>query len=189
LRKSVVISGPPAVGKTTVALALAKEFDLVYLSGGDILKEMAKEEGFSGGGQDWWDKTGGMEFLKMRQKNLDFDRKVDQKLLELFKRGNSVITSYTIPWLIQDNNIGIKIWLSGSHQNSASRMHTRDNISIQEALEITKKRYTENTALYKKLYGFEFGKDLSIFDKLINTNEMSMQQVIDIAVDTVRKLL
>ena len=40
--KSIIISGPPAIGKTTVAKGLAEEFDLVHLSGGDILKELAK---------------------------------------------------------------------------------------------------------------------------------------------------
>ena len=45
MTKSIVISGPPAVGKTTVAKGLAKEFNLQYLSGGDVLKEMAKEQG------------------------------------------------------------------------------------------------------------------------------------------------
>ena len=44
MTKSIVISGPPAVGKTTVAKGLAEEFQLQYLSGGDVLKEMAKEQ-------------------------------------------------------------------------------------------------------------------------------------------------
>ena len=55
MTKSIVISGPPAVGKTTVAKGLAKEFNLQYLSGGDVLKEMAKEQGFDSDGDDWWD--------------------------------------------------------------------------------------------------------------------------------------
>ena len=55
MTKSIVISGPPAVGKTTVAKGLAEEFNLQYLSGGDVLKEMAKEQGFDSDGDDWWD--------------------------------------------------------------------------------------------------------------------------------------
>ena len=53
--RSVIISGPPAIGKTTVAKGLAEEFSLKHLSGGDILKELAEEEGFSSKGDDWWD--------------------------------------------------------------------------------------------------------------------------------------
>ena len=44
--KSIIISGPPAIGKTTIAKGLAKEFGLMHLSGGDILKELAKDKGF-----------------------------------------------------------------------------------------------------------------------------------------------
>ena len=51
MTSSIVISGPPAVGKTTVAKGLAKEFNLQYLSGGDVLKEMAKEHGFNSDGR------------------------------------------------------------------------------------------------------------------------------------------
>ena len=40
LTKSIVISGPPAVGKTTIAKGIAEEFDLKFLAGGDLLKEM-----------------------------------------------------------------------------------------------------------------------------------------------------
>ena len=50
-----MVSGPPAIGKTTVAKGLATEFNLTYLSGGDILKQLASEQGFSSDGDDWWD--------------------------------------------------------------------------------------------------------------------------------------
>ena len=36
---SIVVSGSAAVGKTTLAHALAKEFGLKLYNGGDILKE------------------------------------------------------------------------------------------------------------------------------------------------------
>ena len=52
MTKSIVISGPTAVGKTTVAKGLAKEFNFQYLSGVDVLKEMAKEQGFNSDGDD-----------------------------------------------------------------------------------------------------------------------------------------
>ena len=40
-RLSIVISGWPAVGKTTMAVELAKKFNLKLYSGGDILKMLA----------------------------------------------------------------------------------------------------------------------------------------------------
>ena len=182
--KSIIISGPPAIGKTTIAKGLAKEFDLVHLSGGDILKELAEEEGFETKGDDWWDTQEGMDFLSQRQKNSEFDKKVDDKLKEFFSKGDVVITSYTLPWLVEG---GVKIWLSGSKENSAQRMTIRDNLSETNALEIVQKRYNENKIIYKTLYGFEFGEDLSIFDKIIETDDLNVEQVLEIAKSTVRE--
>ena len=183
LIKSIIISGPPAIGKTTIAKGLAKEFGLLHLSGGDILKELAEEEGFETRGDDWWDTQEGMSFLSQRQKNSEFDKNVDDKLKKLFSKGGVVITSYTLPWLVEG---GIKIWLAGSKENSAQRMTTRDNLSETDALEIVQKRYNENKVIYKTLYGFVFGEDLSVFDKIIETYDLNAEQVLEIAKSTVR---
>ena len=173
------------MGKTTIAKGIAEEFGLTHLSGGDILKELAEEEGFKTGGDDWWDTQEGMNFLSQRQENSEFDKKVDDKLKKHFLDGNVVITSYTLPWLVEG---GVKIWLEGSKENSAQRMTTRDNLSKDNALEIVQKRYQENKKIYKALYGFEFGKDLSLFDKVIETDGLDASQVLDIAKTVVRKL-
>ena len=186
MSKSIVVSGPPAIGKTTVAKGLAKEFNLNYLSGGDILKELATEEGFSSSGDDWWDTEDGMKFLNQRKENPEFDKKVDEKLIELFEKGDVVITSYTLPWLIDD---GIKLWLDGSAKNSAKRMQNRDSMDEFSALEVVNKRFNENKLIYKNLYNFEFGDDLSVFDKIIETDDKNADQVLEIAKSIVRELL
>jgi cytidylate kinase len=155
------------------------------LSGGDVLKEMAQEQGFQTKGDDWWDTQEGMKFLSQRKDNYEFDKKVDQKLKEIFQKGGVVITSYTLPWLVAG---GIKIWLGGSKQNSAKRMQARDNMELSSALDIVTKRYEENKALYKKLYGFDFGEDLSVFDIIINTDGLDAQAVLDSAMQKVREL-
>ena len=182
--KSIIISGPQAIGKTTVAKGLAEEFDLVHLSGGDILKELAKDKGFDTKRNDWWDTQEGMNFLIERQENSEFDKNVDDKLKKLFSKGDVVITSYTLPWLVDG---GVKIWLSGSKKNSVQRMTIRDNLSETNALGIVQKRYNENKIIYKTLYGFEFGEDLSVFDKIIETDNLNAKQVLEIAKSTVRK--
>jgi cytidylate kinase len=186
LVKSIIISGPPAIGKTTISKGLAKEFGLKSLSGGDVLKELAKEQGFKTQGDDWWDTRDGMKFLSQRKDNYEFDNIVDEKLKKIFLEGNVVITSYTLPWLVKD---GIKIWLAGSHENSAKRMQSRDNMSFQEAFDIVKKRYDENKILYKKLYGFDFGDDLKVFDIVINTDGLDAQTVLKTAIQKVRELV
>ena len=176
MSKSIVVSGLPAIGKTTVAKGLASEFSLQYLSGGDILKELASEQGFSSDGNDWWDTEEGMQFLNQRKDNPEFDKKVDDRLKTLFQNGGVVITSYTLPWIADG---GIKIWLSGTLENSAKRMQSRDNLTEINALDIVKKRFNENKLIYKNLYNFEFGDALSVFDGIIQTDGLNAQQVLD----------
>jgi CMP/dCMP kinase len=185
LKKSIIISGPPAIGKTTVAKGLAEEFGLTFLGGGDILKELAKDLGFKTDRDDWWDTEDGMKFLNQRSQNSEFDKKVDDKLQEIFLIGGVVITSYTLPWLVDD---GIKIWLGGTLENSAKRMKIRDDMDEAKALEIVKTRFEENKKLYKKLYNFDFGENLNVFDKIINTDNLDAAKVLEIAKNTVKEL-
>ena len=188
MARSVVISGPPAVGKTTVARALAGEFGLRFTGGGDALKEMAREAGYEPGGDDWWDTPDGMAFLATRAADSRFDRRVDEELSRMFAAGGIVITSYTLPWLV-DRSVGVRVWLDASSATSARRMQGRDGIATADAAEISRRRYDENGALYKRLYGFRFGRDDSVFDVIIDTDAMDAGQVIREATRRVGGLL
>ena len=126
-----------------------------------------------------------MNFLSHRQENSEFDKKVDDKLKKLFLEGNVVITSYTLPWIVEG---GVKIWLAGSMENSARRMTVRDNLSKNDTIKIVQKRYDDNKTIYKTLYGFEFGEDLSVFDKIIETDNLDAGHVLEVAKSTVREL-
>jgi cytidylate kinase len=183
---SIIVSGWPAVGKTTVAAELADEFGLKIYNGGDILKQIATNMGYQTSGTDWWDSEEGRQFMKKRKSNPTSDREVDNKLKEIVRGGNVVITSYTLPWLVKDKCI--KLWLQGSAKNRARRMATRDNISFSEATEIVKERDYQNKRIYEDLYGFEFGKDLSVFDFSLNTDMMDLGSLIQISKDIVWKV-
>ena len=84
---------------------------------------------------------------------------------------------------------GIKIWLSGTFESSAKRMKSRDNVTEINALDIVKKRFNENRTIYKNLYNFEFGEDLSVFDRIIETDGLNADQVLDKAKSIVRELI
>jgi cytidylate kinase len=179
---SIVISGWPAVGKTTIACKLAEEFGLVMYNGGDILKMLAEEKGYSTERDDWWDTAEAKRFMEERKSDPSFDKKVDKKLVEIVKKGGAVITSYTLPWLVrEDSVIIIKLWLRGSPENRAKRMANRDDISFAEAKRIVKLRDDENKKIYYKLYGFHFGEDLTIFDYVLNTDKLSLDSLVEIS--------
>ena len=97
--------------------------------------------------------------MEERKSDPSFDNQVDKKLIQIIKNGNSVITSYTLPWLMKEDRI-IKFWLKASQENRARRMANRDNISYNKAKKVIQIRDGENMKIYKNLYGFNFGEDL-----------------------------
>ena len=183
---SIIISGMPAVGKTTLARAICDEFSLEYYSGGDALKELAEEKGYTVGNDDWWDSENGFKFLRERKENPKFDKEVDAKLIKKIKAGGVVVTSYPLAWLC-DN--ALKIWLKASAENRAKRMANRDKIAYEESLKVVRKRDRENTALYNRLYGIKFGYDLSAFDFVISTDRLPTGKVREIVLTIVRQLV
>ncbi|MGI0045110.1 MAG: hypothetical protein ACRD47_15505, partial [Nitrososphaeraceae archaeon] len=60
-----------------------------------------------------------------------------------------------------------------------------DNISLVQATEIVKERDYQNSQIYEDLYGFEFGKDLSVFDFSLNTDMLDLSSLIQISKDIV----
>jgi cytidylate kinase len=183
---SVVISGWPAVGKTTIAGKLAEEFGLVMYNGGDILKMLAAEKGYSTSRDDWWDTDEAKKFMRERKSDPSFDKKVDKKLGEIVRKGGAVITSYTLPWLVKEESV-IKLWLRGSTDNRAKRMANRDDIGFEEAKKIIALRDGENKKIYHKLYGFQFGEDLTVFDYVLNTDRLPLASLIEISKLIVRR--
>ena len=184
----IVISGWPAVGKTTIAGELASEFGLVTYNGGDILKMLAHEKGYSGATsrEDWWDTQEAKKFMEERKRDPTFDKKVDERLAEILKKENAVITSYTLPWLVKDDSV-IKFWLKGSPRNRAARMANRDDITVEEAEKIVSLRDAENVKIYHSLYGFNFGEDLSVFDYALNTDRLGLDALIEVSKLIVRR--
>jgi len=172
--KAIILCGMPAVGKTTVARIIASKLRLKVVGGGDILKEIALEEGYDAVGDDWWDTEEGMKFMQEREGSPEFDREVDRRLLARAKKGDVVITSYTLPWLSKD---GVKVWLSGTKRSRAERMAKRDSTTPEECAKVIEARDGENFALYKKLYGIRFGRDLSPFNIVVGTDGIPAEEV------------
>jgi len=123
--------------------------------------------------------------LRERARDFRYDLEVDKRLQQLVIKGGYVITSYAIPWL---NPNGIKVWLKASQLVRAKRMARRDGIAVDKALEIVKVRDSENAELYKRIYGYEFEKDLSVFDLMINTEQIDAEVVANLIIQYVSSL-
>ena len=175
-KKKVVIciSGMTGSGKSIVAKRLADKYGLGYFSGGNALRALAQEEGYASDVRGWWETSEGLNFLQQRMGNPAFDKKIDEKLLELAAEGNVVLDSWTMPWLL---NEGFKVWLEASPQVRAKRVVTRDSISIEEAVKALNEKDERTRQIYNGLYGFDLGHDLSPFNLVLATDELEPDDV------------
>lgn len=170
----ICICGMAGSGKSTLAKKLAKKYGLKYYSGGDALKTLAVEEGYKPIKRGWWESQEGMRFLERRSKDPKFDEAVDKKLLEMAQQGNVILDSWTMPWLLKE---GFKILLEASPEKRAERIARRDSISVKEALKALKSKEEKTKDIYKKLYGFKLGEDFAPFHLILETNDISEDEV------------
>ncbi|MGA2768510.1 MAG: (d)CMP kinase [Candidatus Bathyarchaeia archaeon] len=173
----ICIGGMAGSGKSTLARKLAEKYKLGYLSGGDALRALAVEEGYRSLGRGWWESREGMRFLEEREKDNRFDEAVDRKLLQMAHKGNVILDSWTMPWLLER---AFKIWLEASPEKRAKRIAGRDRISFKDALNALKRKEEQTKAIYKKLYGFNLGEDFAPFNFILDTDNLKSEEVFQI---------
>lgn len=172
----ICVCGMTGCGKSTVARRLAQKYGLRYVSGGNALKTLAIQAGYKPAETGWWETNEGMNFLRQRMEDSKFDKKVDEKLLELAEQGNVVLDSWTMPWLLKE---GLKVWFEASVDVRAKRVAERDAIDVERALSALKRKDERTRVIYKGLYGFDLGRDFSPFDLILDTDVLGPDEVFD----------
>jgi cytidylate kinase len=170
----ICVSGMAGSGKSTLAKRIAEKYELKYYSGGAALMALAVEEGYRHVERGWWESSEGMRFLEKRGTDPRFDQAVDDKLLQMARKGNVVLDSWTMPWLLKK---GFKIWLEASTEKRAERIAKRDKISFKEALEALKRKERQTKVIYKKMYGFSLGDDFAPFNFILDADILNEEEV------------
>jgi cytidylate kinase len=175
-KRSIVIciGGMAGSGKSTIARRLAEKYGLRYFSGGDALKALALKEGYKSREHGWWESHEGMKFLEKRSRDSRFDEAVDKELLRMGGKGNVVLDSWTMAWLLKS---GFKIWLEASPEKRAKRIAGRDKISLEEALSALASKERQTKDIYWKLYGFSLGEDFAPFHFILDTENLEVEEV------------
>lgn len=183
---TICIGGLAGSGKSTLSRKLAEKYKFNYISGGDALKALALEEGYRSLDAGWWESSEGMRFLEERRKDERFDEAVDKKLLQMARKGNVILDSWSMPWLLKS---GFKIWLEASLERRAKRVAGRDGISLEDALNALKRKERQTKAIYKKLYGFNLGEDFAPFNFILDTDYLGGEEVFRIVCMVVDNLV
>ena len=87
-----------------------------------------------------------------------------------------------MPWLCKK---GFKIWLHASPSVRAKRVAQRDKLEEKKVLEKIIERDKKTAGLYRKIYGFSIGEDLTPFQLVINSDNLKEKEVFEIAVQKV----
>jgi len=177
LKRVICISGLAGTGKSTLAKKLAQKYKLKYFSGGDALKDLAKQQGYDISSQGWWESSVGINFLRDRASDAKFDKVVDDKMLAYAEQGDVLLDSWTMPWLLKG---GFKIWLEASFDRRAARVAERDKMTLDEAIKMLQEKETRTKAIYKQLYGFVLGEDMAPFDFILDTDNLKADEVFSV---------
>jgi len=166
----IAISGKSGCGNTTVSGLLAERLGARLIN--YTFRALAIDRGIS------FD-----EMLKLANEdpNYSYDRALDSRQVELARdaasRGDCVIGSRLAMWLLPDATL--HLYLAGSLEARAARIHSREGDGFGEKLTFTRDRDASDHMRYLTIYGID-NDDLSVADLVINTELWEPQAEVDI---------
>jgi len=177
----ILISGPHASGKTTIAKAIAEEFGLRYISAGEIFRSMARERGMDL-----------VQFTKYVEENPDIDYEIDNRMIEEMRKGNVVVDSQLAYFFSQkireEGIIRISMMIYADLERRIQRLMKREGLSREEAIEEIRIREESERNRFKKLYGVDLWA-LDDFDIIVNTSHLTIDEAIGLCISITRALL
>ena len=186
----IIVSGFAGSGKSTLANSLGKKYRLGVVHASDILHKLKEKEiheidaSSTSASSGWWESEEAEKYLKKRLEDGSMDKALDSKLKEIAEKGDVVLDSKTMGNLSKK---GFRIWLNASAEKRAERIAERDGLNEKEVLKKINDRDSADRKIYKNLYGFSLGKDLSGFDLVIHSDELSAEEVFEKAVEGIEK--
>lgn len=175
----ISISGKPGSGKSTVAKTLAKKLNLKHFSGGDFMRQMAKERSISL-----------LELSKIAEKDRSVDEEIDKQTIELGKKENDFVIDSRTAWHFIPRSI--KIFLDVGLAEGAKRIFNdlrpeeKENTTIEHIRANIVRREASEQQRYKKYYNIDsFNK--KNYDLVIDTTNLTPDQVVNKITEFVKK--
>jgi CMP/dCMP kinase len=174
----IAISGKSGCGNTTVSGLLAERLGVAPIN--YTFRAMALDRGI-----------GFEEMLSLANADpgYSYDRALDARQVELARAQarlkDCVIGSRLAMWLLPDASL--RLYLSGSLEVRAARIHSREGDDFARKLAFTRDRDASDHMRYLKIYGID-NDDLSSADLVINTELWSPPAIVDIVIASLENL-
>ncbi|MFH1623142.1 MAG: cytidylate kinase family protein [Candidatus Aenigmatarchaeota archaeon] len=173
----VAISGPPAVGSTSVAKAVAKKLGLPLLVVGKLQKRLVRTRNESMAALlSWRTKYGSSRRTHTER---------DMMQVERAKRGNVVICSKLAVHFLRDVT-PYKIWLHAPLAVRARRAAQRDGTNVKETFKEISERERIERREWKRIYGFDYFQQRKTADLVVDSSKLTLKQTVDRIVKFVR---
>ncbi len=204
-RGAIIISGQPGAGSTTTGELLSKKENIYFFSAGRLYKEifMGKIESnlhyekfrqickskdltlpkfsssneSSAAAESWKTDLGNSSALH---------ESTDELQACLAREGNVVIEGKLA--IRKVPNAFLKVWLKADLKTRAKRHSLRDSISFKEAYDLLKDRQEKERIGWKNIYGFDFWDQEHDADLVIDTTNLTENQVVEIILKTLNNL-
>lgn len=194
----IILGGPGGSGRSTIAEGLAEKFGFRRIYGGGIHRQICLEVGYG----DIDQHTGKLKFNEEKfvqylkdyvPKHPEIDLKIDTKLFEATHEGGVVIES--IDFAPLSKRIGLpflKIWVSADETERARRICERERkfgneFSIEQMVEITKRRNGQDREKYAKIYGFDVFDFNIYYDIVFDTTNIPKKDMVSEIVKVIEK--
>ena len=172
----ITISGPPGSGKTTACGKLSEALGLEAVGFGRIFRDLAAEKQLTLS-----------QLGEIAEQDPAIDNMIDGRILEIAKTHEDLILESRLSAYMLDRN-GIdafKIYIDASPEVRMARVGIREGETIEDATKATVDRQRSEAKRYQLWYGIDIG-DLSVYDLVINTDDKTPDQVLDIILEGVR---
>ena len=186
----IIVSGFAGSGKSSLADSLGKSLNLEVIHASALLKEMwvsgikDVDHGSIKKVKDWWESEEAKKIMANRKTDSSYDLALDKKLIEIAKKGDIILDSWTMPYLYKGK--AFRVWLSASAEVRAKRVSKRDNLEYNEVLSKIKARDSQTKSLYETLYNFSMGDNLEVFNLVIDTDTVSQEKVFEKVLDKIK---
>ena len=168
---TITVSGNPGSGKSTVAKLLEDKLGFRYVYSGMIFREMAKKYNMSL-----------EEFGKYCEGNSEIDKELDDRQLEILRKGDVILEGRLAGWLAHLNNIpAFKVAVVADLETRAQRIVKREKGSLEKRKKEIQERERSEVLRYKNYYNIDL-KNTSIYDIVIDSGDKTPEKIVDIII-------
>ena len=205
MQGSIVISGQPGAGSTTIAKHLTSKLGWNHFSMGQVFKDIAEGTAqnkyyFSMLDSMLKEKSIKLPILKSRSKSqalLDlwntevgkskaFHETLDSLQRELARTNLIVIDGKLSIKMVPEAKI--KIWICAPFNVRAQRLAERHNISLGDSIKSLEAREKRERHEWKSIYGFDYFDQYKEADIVIDTEKVSQEQATKIIIEKLNSI-